>query len=557
MPSSYFKKYGLVVFCTTILIFLFGRNLNPFDNSTFLGHDETQPARIIEFAFNIQNGHIPPRISTHMSFGMGYPIFNYYAPTAYWITSTLLLSGLHVTAALEVSYLFAILSAFIAMYLFLKKYFDEIPSLIGGLAYVSSPFVAVDIFVRGNLAEMWFFALFPLGLWILTIVSKRSIGIAAIILALVFTSHNIFSLVSVPLFFAFTLIQKKRIWGLASIILGLVLSSYFLVSALSELKLVQASDIATITQYQDHFLCPWQVWYSPWGFGGSSVGCINDGMSFMLGKIQILAGLAGLGYFFYRLKESKKSFSWITFGIAALLIGSFFMTTEYSLLLWKALKPILSVFQFPWRFLLFVIFGLSFFTAYLLDTLPKTWKLLAAGMIFIGICYLNPKFFTGNMMNAQTVIETFSSRSYIYNTAAFKVAEYLPITADYEYWRSLEGTKAETSGPIASQPDQEVKVLRNEPFEKIALVRSQQDIALNIHYAPYWIILREGIQIIPTVFDKLGRPIIDVSSAQFETITIKYRETMIEHVANGITALGGIILLIYSYIHLRWHRKKT
>ncbi|QQS44077.1 hypothetical protein IPM65_00525 [Candidatus Roizmanbacteria bacterium] len=555
MLSSILKKYGLIVICA-VLVFLFGRSLNPFDNNTFLGHDETQPARIIEFAFDIRNGHIPPRISPHMSFGMGYPIFNYYAPTAYWITSSLLLAGLDVTASLEVSYLAAFLLAFIGMYLFLKKYFNEVPALIGGLAYVSSPFIAVDIFIRGNLAEMWFFALFPFGLWILTVVSKRSIGIAAVILAFVFTSHNIFSLVSVPLLILFALIQKNRIWGALSIALGLLLSSYFLIPALSELKLVQASDIATITQYQNHFLCPYQVWYSQWGFGGSSVGCINDGMSFMLGKIQILAGLAGLGYFFYQLKKTKKSFSWLTVGMAGLLLGSFFMTTAYSLFLWKAFEPILSVFQFPWRFLLFVIFGLAFFTAYLLDTIPKKWKLLAAVMISIGIFYLNPKFFTGNMRSVQTVINTFASDSYIFNTSAFKVAEYLPITADYEYWRTLEGKKAETTGPIALQPEQEVQVLRNEPFEKIAVVRSQHDVALNIHYAPYWIISREGKQIIPTTFDKLGRPIIDVSSAEFETITIRYQETMIEHVANGITAVGGIIILIYSYIQIRWHRKK-
>lgn len=556
MPTSSLKKYGFLAVCA-VLVLLFGRSMNPFDSTTFLGHDETQPARIIEFAFDIRNGHVPPRISPLMSFGMGYPIFNYYAPTAYWITSSLLLAGLNVSAALEFSYLIAFVLAFVAMYLFLKKYFDEIPSIVGSLGYVSSPFIAVDIFVRGNLAEMWFFAFFPLGLWMITVVSRRSIGIAAIILALVFTSHNIFSLVSVPLLILFSLMQKNRIWGLISIGAGLILSSYFLLPAILELKLVQASDIATITQYQDHFLCPWQIWYSPWGFGGSSAGCLNDGMSFMLGKIQILAGFAGLGYFFYQLKKSKKSFSWITLGMAVLLLGSFFMTTAYSLFLWKTFEPILSVFQFPWRFLLFVIFSLAFFTAYFLDTLPKKWKLLAAGMIFIGICYLNPKFFTGNMMSVHSVMNTFASASYIYNTAAFKVAEYLPVTADYEYWRTLEGKKAGTMGPIALQPNQEVKVLRNDPFEKITLVRSQHDVALNIHYAPYWIISREGQTIIPNTFDKLGRPIIDVSSAEFETVSIRYQPTLIEHVANGITAVGGIILLIYSYINLRWHSKKT
>ena len=555
MLTSLLKKYGFLLVCV-ILIVLFGRSMNPFDNQTFLGHDETQPARIIEFSFDIKNGHIPPRISPHMSFGMGYPIFNYYAPTAYWITSAIFLAGFDVAAALEISYLAALLLAFAGMYLFLKKYFNQIPSVAGALAYASSPFVAVDIFVRGNLAEVWFLALFPLGLWILTIVSKRSFVLSAIILALVFTAHNIFSLIAVPLLFVFALLQKKRIWGMISIAAGLLLSGYFLVPALSELHLVQASDIATITQYQDHFLCPFQVWYSPWGFGGSSAGCINDGMSFMLGKIQIMAGLAGLGYFFYQLKKSKKSFSWITLGIGMVLVVSFFMTTGFSVLVWKSFEPILSIFQFPWRFLLFVIFGLSFFTAYLLDTIPNKWKMISAGIVILGMCYLNPKFFTGNMMNVNSFMNTFASPSYIFNSAAFKVAEYLPVTAEYAYWRTLEGKKAETDGPIALQPAQDVNVLRNDPFEKIAVVRSQHDIAVNVHYAPYWIISREGKEIIPTIFDKLGRPIIDVSSAEFETITIRYQPTLIEHVANGVSVITGIILLIYTYFNIKWHKKK-
>lgn len=555
MQTSHLNKNRLLIICV-VLILLFGKSLNPFDDKSFLGHDETQPARILEFAFDIQQGHVPPRISPHMSFGMGYPIFNYYAPTAYWITSAFFLTGINAASALELSYLCALILAFVGMYLFLKMYFNTLPAIAGALAYISSPFIAVDIFVRGNLAEMWFFALFPVGLYLLSSVHKKTIGVTAVVLALIFTSHNIFSLVSIPLLILFSLLQKNRIWGILTIFIGLLLSSYFLIPALSELHLVQASDIATITDYQDHFLCPQQVWYSPWGFGGSSTGCLHDGMSFMLGKIQLLAGLGGLGYFLYNLKKNKKSFSWITMGIAILLVGSFFMTTAYSAFIWKVLESLLSLFQFPWRFLLFVIFGLAFFTAYLLDTVPDKWKLISVSTVIMGMCYLNPKFFAGNMMSLDKYMSTFASSSYIYNSAAFKVAEYLPVSADYTYWRSLEGKKTDTIGPISLQPDQEVKVLRDGPFEKIAVVRSRHDVALNIHYAPYWVITREGQEIIPTTFDKLGRPIVDVSSAEFETITITYRPTLIEHVGNGITALTGIILLIYSYLKFPWHKKK-
>ncbi len=556
MAIPYFKKYLFLIVCIAVIL-LFGRNLNPFDTTTFIVHDETQPARILEFVFNLQHNGYPPRIAPHMSFGLGYPIFNFYAPAAYWITSLLYIGGLNVASALELSYLLALLTAYIGMYLLLKRYFNEYVSILGALAYISSPFVAVDIFVRGNLAEIWFFALFPLSLFVITTTSSRTLPISAVVLALLFTSHNIFSLVSVPLLIGFAFLQKQKRIPLFSISAGLLLSSYFLIPALTELDQVQASSIATITDYTKHFLCPAQLWYSPWGFGGSVAGCQFDGMSFMVGKLQILMGFTGLGYFGYQIIKKRTISNYRTMvAFSLLFVGSLLMTTHFSTPIWKTFESLLSIFQFPWRFLLFVIFGLSFFGAYAVTAIPKKWQFPSIVLLIIMYFILNPKFFEGNTLSTEKYLNQYASDGYIRNTAAFKVAEYLPQSADYDYWRSLEESGLDSLGPIAKQAGQDVQILRNDPFEKIALVKSSQDVALNIHYAPYWIIHREGTRLFPDTFDELGRPVVDVSSAEHETVTITYRQTLIQQLANGITVAAGIILLIYSGTYQRWHKKK-
>jgi hypothetical protein len=49
-----------------------------------------------------------------------------------------------------------------------------------------------------------------------------------------------------------------------------------------------------LANYQQHFVCLPQFWNSPWGYGGSVAGCIADGMSFQIGKIQTLLFLLSI-----------------------------------------------------------------------------------------------------------------------------------------------------------------------------------------------------------------------------------------------------------------------
>jgi len=206
--KSMISKFFWAILIVSVLII--ARELNPFDSSMFIGHDETQAARVLEFSFNIQKGIIPPRIAPHFSFNLGYPIFNYYAPTAYWITSFIHLAGIGVAQSLELSFILALGIGGIGMYLFLNKYFDKYAGLIGALAYISSPFIATEIFVRSNVAEMWFFALFPLTLYLLSTVNNRRLFLTAIILSFLLTSHNIFSLVVIPILILYAFILKER-----------------------------------------------------------------------------------------------------------------------------------------------------------------------------------------------------------------------------------------------------------------------------------------------------------------------------------------------------------
>jgi len=558
MIRSFLKEYGMLFVVGIFMAFTLGTHLNPFDSHTFTGHDETQASRILEFSLNLKEGNIPPRIAPNMSFGMGYPIFNYYAPTAYWITSLLHLSGFSVPSALELSYLLALFMGLSGMYLFLRRFFSKAISLAGSVLYVTSPYIAVEIFVRANLAEMWFFALLPLSLYLLLTVTRKRMFVTVIFTSLLLTSHNVLSLISIPLLIIVPLSQKKYL-AMGAIITSLLLSSYFFIPAYGELSLVRATEIAQSTQFKDHFLCPSQWWYSPWGFGGSAKGCIDDGISFMLGKFLILLSCIGFVLTIRNLivKNIVDKTYHLSNIFALLFFTSLFMTTSYSQAFWQFL-PFLSVVQFPWRFLLLSVFAMSILSAFSLTFLPRKLQALCAFILLLTVLFMNQKFFVGGtMIPNNEYMNLYGSSQYVREKSAFKVAEYVLSTVDYDLWRSLETKPGRISESIVTtEKGQEVIPLINKPFEKLFLAKSDPNIPVNIHWGPWWSMKRNNIMYEPKALDPLGRPLIDVSSAEFETISISYHQTSRELLANAISILTGILITVYSFHHIIWRQKK-
>lgn len=542
--KSMITKFFWVTLIVSLLII--ARELNPFDGLMFIGHDETQAARVLEFSFNIQNGIIPPRIAPHFSFNLGYPIFNYYAPTAYWITSLLHLTGMGVSQALELSFILALGIGGIGMFFFLNKYFDKHAGLIGALSYISSPFIATEIFVRSNLAEMWFFALFPLTLYLLSTISNRWVFLTAMVLSFLLTSHNIFSLVVIPILLLYAFILKERkVWY--AILGGVALSLYFWFPAVLELSQVHAQNVASLTKYADHFLCPLQLWSSPWGYGGSIPGCIGDGMSFMIGKTQMMLSIAGIFLFITHFNKSKiKINNLLGLLVGLIFVGSIFLTTSYSTIIWETFSPLLSLFQFPWRFLLFVIFGASFFTAYFVFTLPRMLKIVSASFLIFALLFMNSKFFVANSLPISSFTNQYTSNKYIEESAAYKVSEYLPISADYKLWKSIEETDTEKYG-FENNIDN--------PFHRSISSNSTEEILLNIHSAPYWKISVDGTQYHPDRVDRFGRPILKVPSKIHQNIEVIYHQTPIQYVGNIMTILTSIILILYTYQESIWKKK--
>jgi hypothetical protein len=412
------------------MIFFFGKNLNPFSSRMFQFHDETQPARIQQFTSNLKKLKIPPRIAYDFNQKKGYPVFNFYSPFSYWVTSFVNITGLNIINSIKLSFLLALFLAFLGAFLFLRLFFDFYPALLGGIFYVTSLYFPVDIFVRGNLAEIWFLALFPLGFYFILLNSQKpnkfTFFFGAFILSFIFTSHNIYSLISIPLIIIFSFLLKNKKQSLAMIGSSLLLTAYFWLPALIEMKYTIAKEMAAKTNFHDHFLCWWQLWQSPWGFGGSTAGCIEDGMSFMIGKIQVVFFILGIILFLHNLFIKNKRLNLVPLFFIVYPLLLLFLTTYQSQFIWNFFSPLMSVIQFPWRFIGLSLLGITFLSVYFFHKLKIPMKNFFIIFIVISVLIINGKHFKGKEIRNDAFEKKFLSQKYIENRVALSIPEYFP-----------------------------------------------------------------------------------------------------------------------------------
>lgn len=557
ISSMRISVFAIVLMAVFILV---RNNLLPGD-SMFTFHDETQASRVQEFAFNLRNGIIPPRMAPHYSFNMSYPVFNFYAPFSYWVTSFIHFFGFDIADSLKISFLLALVVGCISMVVYLRRRFGTFSSLFGALLYISSPWLAVEIFVRGNLGEMWFFALLPLCLYLFERNSDEKkpliFVITAFAISFILTTHNVLSLTFLPLglMYSFLIPHKKR--NIAVIGMSLLMSSYFFIPAVFEVYMTYAREIASKTNYADHFLCVWQLWTTNiWGFGGSANGCENDGVSFMLGKFHLLVGggatvlyLAGRIYTQVRIRlklglHNRHVYSIdrdknIAVFVAVVTLMSMFMSTYASRPVWDIFKGSIGVFQFPWRFLILSVFGLAYFGAYFFDVLKLTSLRFLLAFVLIYTIFHNSTYFTGKLISKSKYAATYLSDHYIRTEAARKIPEYVSHAADYDSWSLFDPS---IMSFISSLDSSKITIISDSVYSKKAKT-SSKEIRINLLYYPYWKITINDKEVEPAEFDFIGRPILPLTSAESE-ITVEYRQTPLEMVSNYSTLLTVFVAVM-------------
>lgn len=338
-------------------------------------HDDEQIGRLYDLDLALKSGHFPPRIIPNLGFGYGYPFFNFYPPFAYYVGEMFHLLGFSLITSSKLMVGTGFLLSAIFMYLLAKQFFGRSGGLLSAISYTLLSYKAVDVYVRGAYAE--FFAFVPVPLLFLSVwkigVARRSWYLIwnALAVSVLILSHNLIALMSVPflgIWILFVLWQTKEklrfFWEVSiSFILGFLLSAYFFIPSYVERGQTLVNILTTeLASYSLHFVCTYQLWDSVWGYGGSIPSCF-DGISFEIGKVQLILSFLVFLYASYKLiRKTKEKVTYLVIILQTIMLGmSLFFMVKFSAFLWEAFPAFWYV-QFPWRFLLFAGFFASFLT---------------------------------------------------------------------------------------------------------------------------------------------------------------------------------------------------
>lgn len=366
---KFFLKYSPFLLVVLLAIFAI---LPLFHAGFYPMHDDEQIARLYDLNQTIMSGNIPPRIAPNLGFGYGYPFFNFYPSFAYYVGEVFHLFGFGYIVSTKLMLVTGFILSALFMYLLTREFFGKVGGIVASVAYTYASYQAVDVYVRGAYAEFFAFVFIPLVFWATYKVKNnlkfRYVVIGSFATAGLILSHDLIALMSSPfiavwLIYLFLTVSKKSKYALYTFllfVLGFGLSAYFWLPAYLEKGFTLVNILTTeLANYNLYFVCVHQLWDSPWGYGGSIPGCY-DGLSFEMGKIQILGSVLAFfmaAYFYVRKQHKEQVYLTLLFTFSLLLCA--FLMVKFSKPIWDTLFPLWYI-QFPWRFLLIGAFLTAF-----------------------------------------------------------------------------------------------------------------------------------------------------------------------------------------------------
>lgn len=468
-----------------------------FHPQFFNMHDYTHVARLYEMDKALKDGHFPVYWAKDLGWGYGMPLFNFYAPLPYYFAEIFHLIGFSFLNAIKICFGATFFIGFMGMYKLAKKFWGPLGGILAGIAFVYSPYRAVDFYVRGALGELFAISLIPLVLWGITeIIDKakiKNIALHSLLFSFFLLSHTVLNLICFPIFIIFGLfyliISKSNRISLIRLgcyfLLGLGLASFSIFPAFLEKDFVQLNKLVEgYSNYSHHFLYFRQFFEGRWGYGGSVDG-INDGTSFHLGKGHLLLGLITLFltliFSLYQKKLTKKKLMVIFFTIFIFILA--FLSTYHAKPIWDMI-PLMNFIQFPWRlnsaiivFLSFLTGGVCFYSRKISKKITFIVLLLSCFLILvINLRYFRPQTY----VKADDFYYTDEKR--IKENMSGIIADYIPIWVKKEPPEIADGEYKIINGDpkielIENKTNKlELKIISNDDFE----------IQLNRFYFPGW-----------------------------------------------------------------------
>lgn len=324
--------------------------------------------KLVQLDHLVRQGIFYTRWFPYKASGFGAPLFQYYAPLAYYVAEGFGLLGWETLTALRLAFGLTLVGGGLGMYLLARDALDEGSALVAAAAYVCGPYMLFNAFFRGGFTEQFALMLMPFVLWAfrrLAVTGQaRYLAAGAIACAAVILSHNLTALVFSPALLAYTIVLAKdcprppaglktgrnvllTLW--AAMGFGLGVSAFFWLPAIVERNAIM-TDLVYATpalDYYHHFI-PLNVLFSM-----PLKTTTRPAVSIIAVGLAVI-GLFDVGWNSLAIKSREQISEVLATSevwLAALIAGvGMVMVLPFSVRIWEALPP-LRLFQFPHRFL--------------------------------------------------------------------------------------------------------------------------------------------------------------------------------------------------------------
>ena len=304
------------------------------------------------FTEQLWQGELYPRWLQNMNAGFGSPMFFFYAPFPYYVTSLISLPfdiDTTISHSLAIGASLALITSGIAAYFWLKEFTSAQFALIIALIYMVLPYhFVVDLYIRFAFAELWTFVWMPLILlFSLKVRDGKSLSILwlTISLSLLMLTHLPTLIIFMPVFighflFATDKAERKIIYThhLFAIVLAVGLSAIYWVPAMMMQEYISMKDMFSgMFSYSNNFLLT-----------GPAYGHNQSFWRYLTFITVLLSTLTYGAWLFSRMQTHLAIRKEINYWLVIALL-SFLMTFPVSGFIWEWF-PILQKIQFPWRF---------------------------------------------------------------------------------------------------------------------------------------------------------------------------------------------------------------
>lgn len=552
--GKFLLKHKLIIMILTLSTFIVWPIFMP---GYFSHHDDLQVMRIFEMRKCIEDLQIPCRWVPDMGYENGFPLFNFYGPFPYYIGALASYFMGYLNAA-KLLFLIPLIMGSVAMFFLAREIAGEIAGFTSGILYMFAPYRALDIYVRGDIAES--FALFLVilffyfGLKFVRNKSKKYFILAIFSVAAFFTTHNIMVMLFSPVFmlfflYAFFLEDKKNTKLLfLGVLLGLGLATFFLVPAFFEKELVQIDSLTRFDlDFRANFVTVYQLFLDRfWGYGASVLGS-QDTISFQIGWPQWWIVCISLVLFILNKAgifkgEEKISFrnTFFFVGLIGIFVFSIFMTHNKSAFVWEAIG-ILRFVQFPWRFLGLTIFSIGLINAFAFKFINLKLQMFLALVVIILTIFLNAYFFQPQVFYTNmTDQKKLSGQEWDKQTRA-ALLDYLPKTA------------LEPGYPAKPLPEViKGKAYINNFLKKSnkwsfnASVKTDALIELPVFYFPEWVVYSENKKIDYNHNNTHGRIQFNLLKGEYKLVG-KFTDTPVRLISNIISLISILLFLFLIF----------